>query len=196
MKFIFASLLLMSNFAISQVIDPTGNDDWKTLQVTLTTPHKKTFPTYSSCSESFRIQFWDEYDYLYPSKVTKSQSQTKQIQIPAAKSGNFYVRYELGNDYIRVADGNVENGLKKITVQFNRIDVNDMLVTREDRTTYMAPGRATISYFDKNGTKRVVCSSMPTKKGINVLPGYKYHIRVGANTEDGYDTYEATLDYR
>jgi hypothetical protein len=102
-----------------------------------------------------------------------------------------------------------------IKIQLKRLDVNDVQVTRENGTTYMAPGTYFISYqvvdAATGNTKWVplqtpalaygststysIAGSFPTKSGVTVLPNV-YKVRVNYNTEEGSKQTEQIVDLR
>ncbi|MEZ4742668.1 MAG: hypothetical protein R3B45_09505 [Bdellovibrionota bacterium] len=93
-------------------------------------------------------------------------------------------------------EGELESGNKIITHKFKRIDINHMLVTTDNGETYLAKGSVKIRMLLANGEYvDTLEPSMPTRHGIYVPTGYKYEIKVTAETRDDTDTYTATLDF-
>ncbi|MBI5543013.1 MAG: hypothetical protein HY901_03945 [Deltaproteobacteria bacterium] len=73
------------------------------------------------------------------------------------------------------------------TISLNRIDVDDVTVTREDGTTYVTSGAYEL-YFGGN----MIVGGTPTGTGIDVLPG-DYELVLKYRTSDGDKTQRHTL---
>jgi hypothetical protein len=78
-----------------------------------------------------------------------------------------------------------QNAANAITLQ--RIDIDDVTVTREDGSSYLAKGTYELFF----GGNRVVAPT-PTNTGIDVLPG-TYELVISYSTADGPKTQRQTL---
>ena len=72
-----------------------------------------------------------------------------------------------------------------------RIDVDDMLITRQDGTQYKVQGTYTITMEGCEVLKKA-----KTKTGISVPKGYAYKLHVRADSEQGLTQHQHyTIDY-
>lgn len=84
-------------------------------------------------------------------------------------------------------------------VQMQRLDVDDVEVTREDGTTFRTEGRYSIEWLTPAGTYVVwpELQNLPTKTGVDLVAGH-YRVTVSYNTLEPpgpkQDVYEIDLD--
>jgi hypothetical protein len=86
-----------------------------------------------------------------------------------------------------------------IHLELKRIDVRDMLITRQDGTTYYQKGIYDVLVIGDDGEEKVgsYLYDLPTNSGVDVLAGYKYRVRVSVRSDEGIlqkQTFD--LDYR
>jgi hypothetical protein len=73
------------------------------------------------------------------------------------------------------------------SVTLHRIDVDDVVVTRSDGSTYTTSGTYELYYMGQ-----VVAGPYPTNTGIDVLPG-GYHLMLHATTADGPQSWDQAI---
>jgi hypothetical protein len=122
---------------------------------------------------------------------------------------------EAPNHYEYVVNNQVQQLTVKpgdtVTVNVKRIDVDDVEVTKEDGTTYMAHGTYQVfrqsatagqwtpvglpggQYSDCSTGQADRYTTFPTKTGIDVLPG-TYKVVISYTTQEGPDTEEDILN--
>ncbi len=127
---------------------------------------------------------------------TPTVLESKALSMFETYDGSFEIDSGFGSTNFTLRSGEVLSGAEVVEVKLKRIDVNHMLVTRDDGTTYRAKGNVKIEYYSKRYEKwSSLTSSMPTQSGIFVAVGYKYRVTVRAETEDDYDSYTRVLDF-
>lgn len=195
------SLSLFNLNALADEVDPIGADPgFKSIQFQAIILDKIKYPTYLAEGQIDEASFMfssSQYDgRLHFEKLKPETTPTTLVSdvytVYETYDGSFSIFY----DDIILSSGELKKGSKIVTCAFKRIDVNHMTVTRDDGSTYIAKGKVAVTMYDKNDNwVKYLVSSMPTQSGIFVPVGYKYHIKVVADTNDDRDTYERNLDY-
>jgi hypothetical protein len=87
------------------------------------------------------------------------------------------------------------NNFVMVIPRLRRIDVNHMLITRQNGSKYFAPGEYTVYMVDEWGSDEFITSGQ-TQTGLDVLDGFTYLVRVEATDEqDQVTTEEFTVDF-
>lgn len=100
-----------------------------------------------------------------------------------------------------------------VQIPLKRLDVNDVRVTREDGSTYMAPGKFQLFVEETdpnsgakawrqiytvglcNGTNAIAYRDLSTKTGVTVFPGV-YRLSIDYKTEEGMKRTDMQVDLR
>jgi hypothetical protein len=207
-KYLFLTLGLWMAAATAwgDEVDPIGDDHWKSLVLTIRQLDRRTLPdapvyvdsdAYSTSPRPMiSLQFGGKYFAIETSKVSVGQDKVmEKITIPRAAYGGYKVTYEgPGSMRFTLLLGEVTEKTKNLLIELKRIDVNHMLVTREDGTTYTADiGTASVDFYNSYTHENEM--RFDTGFGIDVPTGFKYEINVTAPTEDGRDSYKSVLDF-
>lgn len=195
------SVLLASTFSllgIADTVDPIGDDNYKTVVVTVKQLDQKTLlgiPT------KVFLSFGGKTVSVDTDLVSKGTDRKIQLTIPKRESGRFFVSLETSTSShpsnvsekfdVNLVDGSLDAGVKEIEIRLKRIDINDMVVKRPNGTTYVAKGSFTL----KSNWSSYNSVDAKTGFGIDVPVGFKYAAKVSAQTEDGWDYYNTTLDF-
>ena len=180
---------------LADVVDPIGDDPgFKSVQFQIKILDKIIYKTYGTDDVDF--SFGSESSYFrisdLPAGTPPKTLNSKKYRMFETYAGDYYLKH----NYEYLKKGELDKGFKLITSSLKRIDVNDMLVTKDDGTTYRARGTVRITMLDKSGNKlTTITSRMPTKRGVFVRTGFKYKVKVTASTEDDIDDYTVILDY-
>jgi len=194
--FILFGLLFVFQSAIADVIDPIGDDPGNksvSLEIKLLDQnvYETAWPT--SVPQNVRFSFANSKQLFsiksFTSENTPANLKGKPLTTFETHDGIYSVIY----GSFRLVEGELEKGTKKLVICLKRIDVNDMLITRSDGTTYYAPGYFSVS--TDGGLIPLIASRVATRQGIFVPVGLKYQIVVRAKTEDDEDSYTKTLDF-
>lgn len=191
-----------SSMAFSEDVDPIGRDQYKTVIIRVRQLDKKNLQAVPS---ALALYFDDKSERLDTSLVNQGSDQVIQITVPKRNTGKFFLEYiaeskagqhSPNGDHLmrhRILEGNVDSGVKEFEVRLKRIDVNHMLVTRPDGSTYWSKGKYTlIGHWPKLGGGSI---EVFTGLGVDVPVGFRYSVQVSAQTEDGIDYYNADFDY-
>ncbi len=198
---ILISVAAWSGLAKADVIDPTGTDAYKTLQVKVTQLDQRTLPDGEASFITISLAASEQF---YSSVVPEGQTLTKQQKVPKSNSGTYYVSM-CASKYYQSAScpfekrGTLADGESTIEIRMKRIDVNPMVVTRPDGSTYI-PKTGTVEVYYLNFNQEWdILARFNIGEGIDVpvgVVGALYFVQVSVNTEDGVDTYKSKLDFR
>ena len=124
-------------------------------------------------------------------KITSSVSGERTYSLPATATLNLQAYRNPSAVYTFTAAGRtvVLSQTSSNTLSLNRVDVDDVTVTREDGSTYVARGTYEL-YFGGNR----VAGPYNTATGIDVLPG-DYELVVKYRTADGEKTQRHMLSF-
>jgi hypothetical protein len=194
---ILLGLFVITSVTHADVVDPIGSDKYKTITVKIrqldqrTTPNQnvKTWVTFSLGDKEIKID---------TAEVSQDHDVEKQITIPAAQDGTYYVGWGVsGDNYHTVESGKLAEGTKTIEVRLKRIDVNPMVVTRPNGSTYLATtGTVEIQIYDEDHSMwRNRMTYFDMGYGVDVGAGF-YKVTVSATSEDGIDVFNQKLDFR
>jgi len=195
----FIAMFILNLNTFADEVDPIGTDPgFKSIQFRAIILDKIIYPTY-------------QFGYITKTNFSYSGSRVGSLNFENLKPDNtpttlvsdvftVYETYDgsYSMDYndLTLSRGELKSGSKIVAHAFKRIDVNHMRVTKDDGSTYLANGKVEITMNNKNDKfVKILVSGMPTQYGIFVPVGFKYHVKVVADTNDDDDTYERDLDF-
>ncbi len=140
-----------------------------------------------------RIQFLSarELPDYSTARITSSISSERAYTLPATSNAtlNLKAYVNAAANYTLTAGGRTValDQLKDNVIKLNRLDVDDVTITREDNTTYVVRGTYEL-YF--GGT--LVVGPAPTHTGIDALPG-DYEVVIKYTTAEGEQVDRQTI---
>lgn len=196
MKNIIATLVLglFLRTASADLVTPIDTDAYKSVILTITMLDERLLQD-TSRNSGIYLTFGDKTVNIPTKNIKKGFNGTKQLTIPLDAKGDYSVMYYSSSDsysyynQIWLLQGEVTNGTKNLEVRLKRIDVQNMVVTRPDGSTYV------VENGNANVTSPKLNSEFKTNYGMDVPVGFNYEVKVGAETEDGFDSYTTKLDF-
>jgi hypothetical protein len=191
MKNLLSILLLVSTLSplradspfVDDIINPIGqHEDHFFGKVEIVAPRERAFSDAGDSQVYIRTSTVKgaQSKVIRTRKVPTAQSITESVGVLKGKT--VAVQYR-GGGTLNIAKETPNGDGFNIRVALKRIDVNDMLITRQDGSTYYAKGRYCMYAMHDRDWTQVTCAS--TKTGMDVPPGYRYEINVSAVTEEG-----------
>ncbi len=192
--------LSFSLFARADEVDPTGDDNYKTVIVNIKQLDKKIL---NGIPVEITLYLDDKQASVSTELVSQGSDQQLKLSVPKRSEGVFKLGYSALASYgvhtprvgaymgMTILDGTIASGVKEFEVRLKRIDVNHFIITRPDGSQYEAKGQ-----YDLTASwPRPDYIAVYTGYGIDVPVGYKYNVQASARTEDGWDDYTADLDF-
>ena len=191
--------IIFSQTLLADRVNPGGSDEWKVLNVEIYQFDRRTLPN-SNLESRLWIELDDKSINVDTKDIEERGSQMVTLRVPARNKGKFSINYRLGSysyrNLLTLASGTIETKVHNELVVLKRLDVNHMLVTRENGTQYYAEdGTVSLSYKNTHDEEFDYLDSYPTGYGIDVPMGFIFGVYVKAKTEDGEDEYSQVLDF-
>jgi hypothetical protein len=201
-----ALLLLMTAPARAEVVDPHSNDQWKTLNVTIKQLDERTLPDQYEDQSYIEIHFASQVVKMRPKDISVGNDFTHSFTVPARTDDEYSIVYMSPDfGYIEMKRGNAKSGTTSVEAHLKRIDINHMVITRQDGTTYTsAAGTVYVkpmcySYASQDWRQCIKAggnwsvAQRNSGTGVDVPVGYQYQVEAYAKSEDGPDSYRSNL---
>ncbi len=194
-------LIGVSAFADDDEIHPIGEHDHFLGRVRVLGTGNKIYPNAGDGKNVFEVNFTSAKDGVQKFVAAPAQGHESVQVFPLKKSPNvsWYMQCPRADLRCGCRNGHSYRGFyihsddaKEQGFTFDiataRLDVNDMKITRQDGTTYLAPGVYKIEMettINKHATSCTLVGNASTKTGLDVARGFKYTVTTQAESEEG-----------
>lgn len=180
-------------------INPTGLEDhhfFGVIKFEGKEPAK--YPDVYDANDSPRYEFeWSTINEDFSEVYYVPTEDGVYTEIKVLEDNTIYAHYQ--QDYLHYPEylelTPDRNNFVMVIPRLRRIDVNHMLITRQNGSKYLAPGEYRVTMVDEWGSEEFITSGQ-TQTGLDVLDGFKYLVTVEATDEqDQVTTQEFTVDF-
>lgn len=185
-------------------IDPVGEHDHYLGKIIVNGPGVRKFQ--DATSGSIDVAFWTttRFERINTSSSAVPDQGIREVRAFPKKGASVEVFFRAGRNFPPMIPWftPTNQGFSK-TINLRRIDVNNMLITRQNGTTYRSRGSYNV-LFKKNPDDSYssydsgsIVLQAATETGVDVPEGYIYLVQVSASSEEGSVlTHNEEVDFR
>ncbi|MCX6125093.1 MAG: hypothetical protein NTV34_10165 [Proteobacteria bacterium] len=177
--------------SLKDEVDPTGEHDHHFFgQVVIRGPGSRKFP--DAVESEIIVRFnkhADQFTYVRASTSKVPNLGVKAFDAFPLKGRDVCSEVRYSNTWLELGCFTPTEQRFRNTINLKRIDVNDMLITRENGTSYRKPGTYTAYYKSAHNVYSsddyLGQKTHSTGTGVDVPEGFIYIIKVTATSEEG-----------